>query len=63
MLWFVCPYEHGRTTATENFMVIFRQGMIAATGAITVPNEKYGFYSVYKKLSSTSRGIFIMKLS
>ena len=44
-----------------------RQGMIAATGAITVPNERYVFYSGYKKieveLSSTSKGVFITKLS
>ena len=53
--YFVCLcHEHDRTTATENFMVNFRQGMIAATGAITVRNEKYGFYSVYKKLKWSS---------
>ena len=54
--------EHGRTTATET-LVNLRQGMIAATGAITVPNERYGFYSGYKKiegeLRSTSQVVFI----
>ena len=32
-----------------------RQGMIAATGAITVPNERYGFYSGYKKFEGELR--------
>ena len=48
-------HEHGHPTATENF----RQGMIAATGAITFPNERDGFYLRYKKLKlHFERGIY-----
>ena len=40
-------------------LVSLRQGMIAETGAITVPNERHGFYSGYKKLKlHFERGIY-----
>ena len=40
-------------------LVKMRQGMIAATGSITVPNERDGFYLGYKKLKlHFERGIY-----
>ena len=42
ILWFVCPMNMVAQLQLRT-LVNLRQGMIAATGAITVPNERYGF--------------------
>ena len=42
ILWFVCHMNMVVQLQLRTLMNL-RQGMIAATGAITVPNERYGF--------------------
>ena len=55
ILWFVCHMNMVVQLQLRTLMNL-RQGMIAATGAITVPNERYGFIhfkrGIYNQLLS-----------
>ena len=49
ILWFVYPMNMVAQLQLRT-LVNLRQGMIAVTEAITVSNERYGFYSGYETL-------------